>query len=385
MKIAYCTIASANYLPKVRVLEESLAAHNPGASFYILLCERPEVCNSMSKEVDRVFVSPDEVCSDWLQMAFYYDITEYNTALKPYLLEYLMERGYDAVFYFDPDIEVFGSLTQLESLAEIHDLILTPHVCQPMPLDGLKPGIDEIIKAGQFNLGFIGISDSTEAKKALHWWQEACLEHCLFDGKRGLFVDQFWAAALPSFIQKFHCLRDSGYNMAYWNVFQRTLAIGDGRWMTDCGELKFFHFSGLAENLSQVSRHQNRVTAPSGSPLHEILASYRERTGNNEWSRHAKHVYSFSQYSDGQMISTDERRQFLQLSQIQRYVLADPFASRIKTQVFLSESSRVMRLSICQEYLTTVRTKGIISASLMAIRFVARKLASARWSDNKKS
>ncbi|MHB1620144.1 MAG: hypothetical protein ACYCTY_09220 [Sulfuricella sp.] len=385
MKIAYCTIASANYLPKVRVLEESLAAHNPGASFHMLLCERPEVCRSLSKEVDRAFISPDEVCPDWLQMAFYYDITEYNTALKPYLLEYLLERGYDAVFYFDPDIEIFGSLAQLESLAENYDLILTPHVCQPMPLDGLKPGIDEIIKAGQFNLGFIGMGDSTEAKKALHWWKEVCLEHCLFDGQRGLFVDQFWAAALPSFIQKFHCLRDSGCNMAYWNVFQRMLGIENGRWMTDCGELKFFHFSGLSENLSQVSRHQNRVTAPSGSPLHEILAGYRERIRNNEWSRYARHAYSFGQYSDGQTISFDERRLFLQLSRVQRNVIGDPFANRIKTQAFLSESPRVARLSLYREYLATVHTKGVISANLAAIRFIAMKLARVGRSDNKKS
>ena len=37
LKIAYCTIASANYLPRVRVLEESLATHRPGGSLHILL------------------------------------------------------------------------------------------------------------------------------------------------------------------------------------------------------------------------------------------------------------------------------------------------------------------------------------------------------------
>lgn len=376
MKVAYCTTASANYLPQVRVLEESLVTHNPGASFHILLCERPEVCRALSGEMNRAVISPDMICPDWLQMAFYYDITEYNTALKPYFLEYLLDRGYDAVFYFDPDIEIFGSLQPMESLVTTHDLILTPHVCEPMPIDGLTPGIEAIIKAGQFNLGFIGIVGSDDVIKALKWWQGVCLEHCLFDNQRGYFVDQFWAAILPSFIQKFYCLRSPAYNMAYWNVSQRRLALDGARWITDDGELKFFHFSGLTtDELTQVSRHQNRVNAPPCSLLYQLLVGYCERIENNAWSKYRRCPYSFGAYVNGKAISLADRRKFLMLTRAERNELSDPFADPDALRSRRSPRRQEPGRALPQKYLAAIRVKGLIVAHLTVLRFLLRGLA----------
>lgn len=382
MKIAYCTIASANYLPRVRVLEESLATHRPGASLHVLLCERPEVCRALSEETGRPFTSPADVCTDWLQMAFYYNVTEYNTALKPFFLEHLLDAGYDAVFYFDPDIEIFGSLEQMEALAATHDLILTPHICKPISIDGLKPGVAEIIRVGQFNLGYIGLSDSTETRNALRWWQGVCLEHCLFDVRNGYFVDQFWADILPSFIQKFYCLRDPAYNMAYWNVFQRSLALESGHWMTDSGELKFFHFSGLPkDNLARVSVHQNRVSASPGSPLYELLVSYTNKIANNVYSRFAQHPYSFGQYATGKVITPVERRLFLTLSRTKRLEFGDPFRNRdtiqaLTIQAFTREREPARaKFNVYKQYLAAVRSQGFFIANLLALRFLAWKVA----------
>jgi hypothetical protein len=375
MRVAYCTIASANYLHRVRVLEESLSAHNPDASFHLLLCEWPEVCRSLSAETGRSFLTPEEVCPDWLHMAFYYDIVEYNTALKPYLIEYLLANGYDAVFYLDPDIEVYDSFSQLENLATSYDLILTPHVCQPMPMDSISPGIDSIIRAGQFNLGFIGLAKSEESLRALEWWRDVCREYCLFDPQHRFFVDQFWAAALPSFIQKFFCLRDPAYNMAYWNVFQRELHLEEGRWSTSGGSLKFFHFSGLAEDLTQVSRHQNRIKASLQSPLYKLLAEYRQKTEANAWTKYKRHVYSFGQYSDGTTISIDERRSLLRLSRAQRDKLGNPFTHRARVLELLDESRRAARGALVAKYVAAIRRQGVISANLAALRFLREKVA----------
>jgi len=375
MRVAYCTIASANYLHRVRVLEESLTAHNPDASFHLLLCEWPEVCRSLSGETGRTFVTPQEVCPDWLHMAFYYDIVEYNTALKPYLIEYLFAKGYDAVFYLDPDIEVYDSFTQLEHLAASYDLILTPHVCQPMPMDSISPGIDDIIRAGQFNLGFIGMARSEESLQALRWWRDVCREYCLFDTKHRFFVDQFWAAALPSFVQKFYCLRDPGCNMAYWNVFQRELHFEDGRWSTNEGALKFFHFSGLDEDLTQVSRHQHRVKAPVGSPLYNLLVTYREKIEVNAWTKYSRHVYSFAHYSDGNAISAEERRLFLRLSRAQRDEFGSPFEHRPGIQGLRDKYGSAARRALVAKYVTAIRRRGLLSANLAAVRFLGEKAA----------
>lgn len=374
MKIAYCTIASANYLPRVHVLEESLLTYNPDASLHILLCEQPDICVNLSKEIGRTLISPSEVCTQWLHMSFYYDIIEYNTALKPFLIEHLLNLGYDAVVYFDPDIEIFGSLHELEALLSSYDLILTPHVCEPMPMDGLTPSIDDIIRAGQFNLGFIGLVNSKESRKALEWWQSVCVEHCLFDARHRFFVDQFWAAALPSFIQKFYCLRSPAYNMAYWNIPQRELRIENNHWITSDRELKFFHFSGLAEDLTQISRYQNRIMASLDSPLYRLLVKYTTSIKTNPWHKYSQLAYSFGHYTNGKSISAIDRKVFLRLSFPERQALGDPFAH---PEALHSIQAQVKRLY--QEYLATLRHEGLIPAHLAVLRFVVRGLARRLW------
>ena len=391
-KIAYCTIASANYLARVEVLRASLLNHNPGAEFHILLCEAPEVCNRISAEVEVPFLAPDHVCAQWRDMAFYYNITEYNTALKPFLIEFLYERGYSAVVYIDPDIEIFSSLQTVEKLLEEYDLILTPHVCKPMSMDGLRPGIDDIVRAGQFNLGFIALADSKESREALKWWQGVCLEYCVFDTQHRYFVDQFWADILPSFIQRFYCLRDPGYNMAYWNIFQRELSCENGKWMADAEPLRFFHFSGLAkDDLTLVSIHQNRVTAPVGSPLHTLLSAYFDRLRKAIWSRYDSVPYSFRVYSTGEMISPRERRKFLYLGAGKRNSVGDPFAAPAAIRAIksvdldrqdpdeLQSGSQLQRFKRCirhlgREYLASLRSHGFVSTHCTVFRFVSRKM-----------
>lgn len=373
-KIAYCTIASANYLPRVRVLEESLLAHNPDASLHILLCERPEICRTLSKSLGRPLISPDEVCADWLDMAFYYDLLEYNTALKPFLLEHLLNSGYDAVFYFDPDIEIFGSLKPLEALASTYRLILTPHICEPIPMDGLLVGIDSVVRAGQFNLGFIGLAANEESRKALKWWADVCREYCLFDTQHRFFVDQFWADILPSFIQDFYCLRDPAYNMAYWNVFQRKLEQENGRWVTNSGELKFFHFSGLPEDLTQVSRYQNRITTPQGSPLYQLLASYRDKIERNPWAAHRQHPYSFATYANGKAILPAERRKFLSLAEDERHIIGNPFQNPEALRRYQPRRQPSGK-TLFQKYVSAIRQRGVIAAHWAVIGFLLQQLA----------
>jgi hypothetical protein len=274
-------------------------------------------------------------------MAFYYDITEYNTALKPFFLEQLLKEGFEGVIYFDPDIEIYGPLDDLLQLVCRHDVILTPHVSKPVPNDGKNPTMDSCIRAGQFNLGFLGIRGCSDVIELLRWWQSVLLEKCIFESDHHYFVDQFWADAFPSLVENTHILRDAAYNMAYWNVFQRKLELIDGCWHTDSGRLRFFHFSGLNRaDLTKVSVHQNRVTAPEGSTLYQLLVEYFSRIKNQEWSVFDNRLYSFATYHGGEPITFDERRTFLSMNREERLSIGDPFAD-------VSVGKRVIRIR-CQ-------------------------------------
>lgn len=364
MKIGYCTIASANYLSRVQILEQSLRRFHPEADFHILLCESPDVCNQIAIETGREVISPDTVgCASWLHMAFYYDITEYNTALKPFLLETLINRGYDAVIYLDPDIEIYGDLGFLSLQLEAYHVMLTPHVCFPVPDDGCRPTMDAYIRAGQFNLGFLGVSACKEIHDLLRWWQSVLVERCLFDEANQFFVDQFWADAIPSLIDKVFILRDPAYNMAYWNVFQRKLERKGLTWITDSGDLRFFHFSGLyRQDLTKVSVHQNRVTAPVGSHLYILLAEYFTKIQSQPWSRYTEHRYSFACYSNGEPITNEERKTFLDMSQKERAAVGSPFDAN-------NFSKNVIRIR-CKEMMEGVR----VGTDLLALSGRVKKL-----------
>ena len=327
IKVVFCTIVSANYLSRAQVLKNSLKKYSPEYELKILLCEKPEVCKEISKKAGHEFYSPADIgCRDWQHMAFYYTLIEYNTALKPFFLEQLCKEGYSSVIYFDPDIEVFSSLNELVKLVLASDIVLTPHLCKPFINDNKIPNMEGFIRGGQFNLGFLGITNSQDSLALLKWWQSVCTEKCIHDSELRYFVDQFWADIFPSFVEKACILRYPGYNVAYWNIFQRDLKCLNGKWLIDGKDLKFFHYSGLAKgDLSKVSIYQNRVTAPKGSDLYTILEMYFEKIKTQKWAEFNERPYSFSTYLNGEAITVVERKKFLRLSKQERREFGDPF------------------------------------------------------------
>jgi len=326
----YCTIASANYMPQIMALKESLLRHNPGARFEILLCEHPAVVRELSAELHQEFYRPDNIgCPDWLHMAFYYDCMEYNTALKPFFLQQLFAEGADRVVYIDPDIAVYGSMAELEKLLDEHPLVLTPHICRPLEDDGLRPPLTQIHVVGQFNLGFGAFRRTPEVEEVLRWWANRCLRDCISDLPAGIFVDQSWAAFFVSFVPDAKVLRSEAYNMAYWNVFQRSLWRDGDTWMTNDGPLVFFHYSGFTKNeIELVSRHQNRVRAEPGTPLHTLLSSYAELMVNSPYKSLEKFPYSFARFRDNSPITQVLRRRFRAMSDVERRLITNPFAER---------------------------------------------------------
>lgn len=392
-KAAYCTIASANYLPRVQVFLNALRAHQPDAAAFVLLCETEAVCRRIADETGFPFLSPAAICPEhWQEMAFQYDVIEFNTAMKPFLLEALLDKGFDGVFYFDPDISIYSSLEPLEQALASHDVVLTPHACHPVPDDGCTPAMADYLRAGQFNLGFVGMAGSANGRAMLAWWKEVCRDRCVFDPTYRLFVDQFWAAAFASFAERLCVLRHPGANVAYWNLFQRRLETGDTGWRVDDEPLLFFHFSGLAEDdLTKVSRYQNRVNAPPGTPLHRILVEYAGAVAQQPWGSYRKEPYTFGFFADGLPIDFHSRRKYLSLSRMDKVALGDPFAEQQKVRSIVSVAMKGTQRSylarvryerywrllglMWQEFREKLRTRGLWSTLKLIVRFIFRKIA----------
>ena len=391
-KVAYCTIASANYLAKVQAWVTSLREHQPGAQIFVLLCETVGVCRRISAGTGFPFLSPDEVSPEaWRDMAFQYDVIEFNTAMKPFLLAHLLDKGFDGVVYFDPDIVIYSPLGEIEQALAGNDVVLTPHACHPVPDDGCLPAMADYLRAGQFNLGFIGLAGSANGRAMLAWWQAVCRDRCVFDPTYRLFVDQFWAAAFASFAERLCVFRHPGANVAYWNLFQRPIEQNSGAWVVEGRPLLFFHFSGLAEeDLSKVSRYQNRVSAPPGSDLNRLLQDYVALVQRQPWGAYRQEPYSFGSYADGTPIGAPARRSYLMLSEADKALVGDPFCAQEKiesivcvtirgtTHSYLSRIRierywRMLHL-IGQEFSEKLRTRGVWATLRLSVRFVVRKL-----------
>src|SRR4029078_8416290 len=124
-------------------------------------------------------------------MSGQYKIVELNTAVKPFYFRYLFDNYLDVdhIIYLDPAIYVYSSFEYIENCLKADDIILTPHACTPVPLDGKKPGERSYLKYGIFNLGFLALTRSTNADIFLKWSAERFYDYCYQEVNLGMYVD----------------------------------------------------------------------------------------------------------------------------------------------------------------------------------------------------
>jgi 2-polyprenyl-3-methyl-5-hydroxy-6-metoxy-1,4-benzoquinol methylase len=275
-----CTIIAKNYVAFARVLAQSFREQHPDGTVSVLVIDHEPGFIDPAEEPFDLYTPADLGIDGFDDMAAAYDVLELSTAVKPWFLRHLIDKTESGrVMYLDPDIEVTGSLAEVDDLIAEHGIVLIPHLTAPIPDDGLKPSETDILIAGVYNLGFIGIGRSESATKLLDWWSGWLREHCTVDPARGYFVDQRWMDLVPGMFPSLHVLRDHGYDVAYWNVHSRVLErAGDGGVTVDGVPLRFYHYSGFDPETPHVlSKHQNRVRLSDTPVLAEMCAAYGER------------------------------------------------------------------------------------------------------------
>ena len=193
-----CTIAAKNYLPSVQLLVESFRRHHPDIPVSVLVVDAQpgDVIDHLGFDAHRLGDLPIGDLAT-AQMATYYDVTELSTALKPYLLQRLLDHGETAVMYLDPDIEVFAPLQDLFELAERHQIVLTPHMTEPTHRGDAYLPEELTSRAGQFNLGFIAVDKGAATVPRVLEGADADVGGRTTSA-RGYFTDQRWVDAVPT-------------------------------------------------------------------------------------------------------------------------------------------------------------------------------------------
>ncbi len=273
-----CTIIAKNYLAQARCLVASFLEHHPQGQAFVLLIDDLDGCYDPERErFTTIPVQEIGIPKLWA-MRFRYTLLELSTAVKPFFLNYLFQHhGYDRVCYFDPDIYFYAPIDEIWELLDSHGIVLTPHLLGSLD-DEHRPTELDILRAGAYNLGFIGLSKHPELERFLSWWQTKLVKDCVVDSDRGLFVDQRWMDLAPSLFSSVYIHRDPACNVAYWNLNHRTLVRDEqGHYAVNGHPLKFFHFSGFyPDHKDVVSKHQDRFTFQNSPHLKPLFFAYRD-------------------------------------------------------------------------------------------------------------
>jgi glycosyltransferase involved in cell wall biosynthesis len=321
-----CTIIAKNYVAQARVLARSFAEHNSGGRFWTLIIDDFADYIAPAREPFTILTPTDIGCEPFEDMAVRYNVIELSTAVKPWLLRHLMAEVQGPVTYLDPDIQVFGSLEELERLALEHGLALIPHNSEPIPPDGKRPSQIDIMIAGVYNLGYVSLAPGKEIDELLDWWSDRLRRDCRVDPVYGYFVDQRWFDLAPGFVSDYAIVRDPQYNVAYWNLHSRELAHDGERYTVDGQPLAFFHFSGFdPDDTGVLSRHQNRIDLDRYPVVRRILDEYADAARREGYALAKEWPYTFDRLADGTPLDPVVRKLYIE-AEARGELSASPFS-----------------------------------------------------------
>jgi hypothetical protein len=374
------TICSANHLPFARTLAASVKRVEQDVRFIVFLADvlSPPV-QQLAGELEIVPIDRLAI-PNLRRMAFRYGILELNTAVKPFCFDYVFDvLGFQAAIYLDADIYVLKALHHVhDALENGASCVLTPHITAPLPFDGAKPDVDTFMQAGMYNLGFLGLGNTLEARAFNTWWGQKTRDDCFVAQDRGVFVDQKFVDFAPSFMNDVLILRHPGYNVAYWNLPQRQVSRAGDRFMVNQAfDLHFFHFSGIdLENKETFSKYQTRFkTSELGRAVNDLYDAYVAEvrsTGSINGAAFSETPYGFGTLRNG-----------LPISQAMRLIYAthekeipaqtDPFdldSGFFDVRSFVTATSS----GVAPEELASLLSKALTGRSFMFQNFVRRLL-----------
>ena len=309
-RIHVFTSAAGNYLPKVRVLFDSIAEHQPDWQRHLLLVEDWTDAECAALALDAEICQPrDLAIPDWRAWAFCHSMVELCTAVKPFMLRQLLALDdCDAVLYLDPDICLFSPLVDVTAVLNEHAILLTPHQAQPeTSLAGVMANELTSLRYGTYNLGFIAVASNSTGRAFADWWCHRAYRFNRDDVPNGLFTDQRWMDLVPGLFEGVHVLRQAHLNVASWNAHQRDLKRGEGDQVLAMGQpLGFYHFTGLDSGNHDAAL---QYAGQSEGLEADLVQNYREALAERA-RQYSCATWSFAAFSDGSAVDNAWRRAY---------------------------------------------------------------------------
>ncbi len=276
--LTVCTIVTRQYLPRALVLAGSFLDHHRGGTAVVLVLDghdRPT--GTMNDGVRTLLLSDLGVDARELgRMAGSYDSAEMAAALKPRLLQHLLQT-HKSILYLTADAKVYAPLDEIDRLTTSHDIVLAPRTTVPLPYDGRGAGPLQLLRAGPYSDGFCAVG--RRSGEVLAWWSEQSRpdagtgEACPPEALRRL-VD-----LMPVFFDT-GITTDPGCSASFWNLHGRELTWNGSGYEVDGAPLRWFVFDGFdTARPHLLSKHQGespRLLLSERAALRRLCGEYRD-------------------------------------------------------------------------------------------------------------
>jgi len=294
------TSFSYAYLGRARTLLASLRIAHPGWTVCAVVVDEPppgELAAELLAGFDVVLGLDDLDIPRVRAWLFKHDVIEACTAVKAAAMLRLLDRGYDAVVYLDPDIAVFHPLDVVEAALGDAAIVLTPHQASPnRNYQVMRDNEITSMRFGVFNLGFIAVRNDGTGRSFAEWWAEQLARACYDDAAAGLFTDQRYIDLVPGLFDGVAILRDPGCNVASWNLSTRRITIGvDGGIWVNNAPLRFMHFTKI-NSLGDIMIERY---AGDGIEVFEIWNWYRRQIALRQPASVPMDRWHYAAFSNG--------------------------------------------------------------------------------------
>lgn len=328
MKVVVYSSFTFSYLNRARVLYQTLRRFHPDWELVALMTDIPPkgfAFDPAKEPFDRLVYAQDLGIPDFRSWLFKHDVIEVSTAVKGPFLHQECGADADVVIYLDPDTALLNPLDPLIDWLGEYDILLTPHLIDPnTERMSILDNDLSASRTGIFNLGFLAIRTKGEGARFAKWWNDRLLEFCFDDMPNGIFVDQKWCDHVPALFDKVKIVRDPGYNIASWNLSQRTVAVGKDGQVRVNGDnlLRFWHFTKLGPTGDVMTRKY----AGDNYPVYEIWNWYKRQVAAATEGAIPDRYWAYDSYADGSKIEKDHRVLYRQRGDL-REAFPDPFTA----------------------------------------------------------
>ncbi len=328
MSIHVFTSVTSNYIPKARVLAQSVKRNLPDSVFHLVLADMVPLDFDLKNEPFDSLIQIEKLdIENAKQWIFQHSIVEACTGVKGFALRRLLaEEDCDAVLYFDPDIVVLRPLQMLLESLEHSAVVLTPHLTEPEKNTvAIEDNELSALRHGVYNLGFLGVRACAEGHRFADWWANRLEHFCYDDIPRGLFTDQRWVDLAPGYFDALKILRDPGYNVCTWNLTHRLVAGGMRDGFTVNGQpLYFYHFSGLDSGAQKAMLDRYGSKMPALYELRDWYLAECDRMGQRQFENMS---WTYEFFENGERVTPLHRKLYKERADL-RKAFPNPFSTK---------------------------------------------------------